>query len=215
MEFLGGVVVALDEPRVDFDRSFPGSRCLVQTVLLTSIAGKLDSAPMGSPGGYSNKNIESMSLAEFHRRFVYNGRRRKLLVLLLDELAAIEEVSTKMRLLIFGSFITDKEQPGDIDALVSLVGRKEHFREIQKNGVPRRQPDAIDLFTYMSVRFLFTPERILDEFNHNFKNRENHIILTDAVHIEDIENYRERIRKGFRRNQNNPTSSKSKPPPGK
>ena len=138
-----------------------------------------------------------MTLAQFHSAFVYNRRRRRLLVALLDELAGIAERSTKMRVVVFGSFMTDKEMPGDVDALVCAVAKDEFVLELQENGFPRRQPDDVDMFTYLSVRFLFTPERLVDEFNTNYKNRENQVVLENGICLTDVDDYRERMKKGF------------------
>jgi hypothetical protein len=64
--------------------------------------------------GYLPPGVYETDEAEFNRRFGFNSYRRKLLSGLHEALVGLKQAGCD-RVYIGGSFVTDKQEPGDID----------------------------------------------------------------------------------------------------
>ena len=67
--------------------------------------------------GFLPEGVHSATLDEFQQRFGFNRWRQQLLQNL-DELINVASRAGAVRIIIDGSFVTDKETPGDIDAVL-------------------------------------------------------------------------------------------------
>ena len=62
-----------------------------------------------------------MTIEDFKINYVYNERRLQLFNTLIEVINYYKQHSTEFKFVIFGSFITDKELPCDIDILQDTV----------------------------------------------------------------------------------------------
>jgi hypothetical protein len=76
--------------------------------------------PPFRPDGYLPEGVYVCSEAEVMFRFGSSGRRRRRLVLRLRRWVALGRQIGAKRLLVDGSFVTAKEEPHDIDAVILL-----------------------------------------------------------------------------------------------
>jgi len=127
--------------------------------------------------------LEQINLRAFRKRFATNDRRREIFQSLVDELGLLRSQCQAMRVLVFGSYITDKDEPGDVDVLVSGVPRQDIAFEVEVHGFARGEHPDVDLFWERAVRFPATPERLIERFNRNASNRESHIEIVRVVEV--------------------------------
>jgi predicted nucleotidyltransferase len=127
--------------------------------------------------------ITSYTPDEFRKTFAYNKRRRYLYGLLREELALIKCQCTAVRVLVFGSYITDKEEPRDIDLLLSLIAEKERVYEVWTKGLRLTHPDEVDVHYYKTQLYIKDGECLLAHFNANPKNELYGIAIREAVEI--------------------------------
>lgn len=130
--------------------------------------------------------ITSYTAGEFRERFAYNERRRHLCDLLLDELELIRSQCSIVRVLVFGSYITDKEEPRDIDLLLSLIAGKECVYEVWTKGLRLNHPDEVDVHYYKTQLYIKDGEGLLAHFNANPKNELYGISIHEAAEITEL-----------------------------
>lgn len=124
-----------------------------------------------------------MTLGEFEKAFARNGRRRYLLGEMIDELEVIARQCEKFSVIVFGSYISGKALPGDIDVLVSLVPRRECVYSIMKCGLEKEHEKDVDIQFQRAEYFTKSAERLVDYFNENPYNFRKGIRITDAVEL--------------------------------
>jgi hypothetical protein len=78
--------------------------------------------PSFRPDGYLPEGVHAASEAEVTFRFGSTGSRRRRLALRLRRWVALVRSIHAPRLLVDGSFVTNKQDPNDIDAVVLLPG---------------------------------------------------------------------------------------------
>jgi hypothetical protein len=74
------------------------------------------------PDGYLPEGVHLASEAEVTFRFGSGGSRRRRLVVRVRRWVELTRQVKARRLLVDGSFVTDKSDPGDVDAVVLLPG---------------------------------------------------------------------------------------------
>jgi predicted nucleotidyltransferase len=130
--------------------------------------------------------IVSYTTGDFRERFAGNERRRYLYDLFMEELALIRSQCSIVRVLVFGSYITDKEEPRDIDLLLSLIAGKDCVYEVWTKGLRLNHPDEVDVHYYKTQLYIKDAEGLLRHFNSNPKNELYGIAINDAAEITEF-----------------------------
>jgi predicted nucleotidyltransferase len=127
--------------------------------------------------------ITSYTSADFYKTFAYNERRKHLYGLFMEELEIIRSQCAIVRVLVFGSYITGKEEPRDIDLLLSLIADSECVYEVWTKGLRLTHPDEVDVQYYKTQLYIKDAESLLKHFNANPKNELYGIAINDAAEI--------------------------------
>ena len=107
------------------------------------------SLPALLPNGYLPPGVHEATLSEVVERFGTNTPRRQVLASRIQELASLaRETGHLQRLFIWGSFVTDKPFPRDLD--VFLLMQEGFDREFSALSPPQRY-----VFEHESARLLF------------------------------------------------------------
>ena len=107
------------------------------------------SLPALLPNGYLPPGVHEATLSEVVERFGTNTPRRQVLASRLQELVNLARETSKLqRLFIWGSFVTDKLFPRDLD--VFLLMQEGFDREFSALSPPQRY-----VFEHESARLLF------------------------------------------------------------
>ena len=130
--------------------------------------------------------ITSYTAGGFRERFAYNERRRYLYDMLLEELELIKSQCSIVRVLVFGSYITDKEEPRDIDLLLSLIADRDCVYEVWTKGLRLDHPDEVDVHYYKTQLYIKDAEGLLKHFNENPRNELYGISILDAAEITEF-----------------------------
>ncbi len=130
--------------------------------------------------------LARLTLEEFSARFADTEGRKKLFDLLVEELAVIKAQCSRLRVLVFGSYITAKSNPRDIDVLISLIPNEDCIYSLWTEGLRREHPDEVDVHYYKTQRYIKDAEGLLEHFNNNPVNELQCIAIHDAVEIIDI-----------------------------
>ena len=64
--------------------------------------------------------IISLTFAEFQKQFGHNSERQKMLLELEEFLNKLRSNFSNYRILVYGSFLSQESEPGDIDVMVSV-----------------------------------------------------------------------------------------------
>jgi len=132
---------------------------------------------------FMKASIRTMTLEEFRGVFAVNERRSYLLGELLEELNVVARQCEKVSVIVFGSYITGKEEPGDIDVLVSLVPKKDHVYSIMKNGLEKEHVKNVDVQFQRGEYFTKSAGQLVDYFNGNPYNFRKGIRIDRAVEL--------------------------------
>ncbi len=127
--------------------------------------------------------IYHYSINEFSKKFCFNSHRSRLFDYFYEELENVKRQSSKMRVLVFGSFITKKEKPSDIDVLISIVPNRDWSYHILKKGLKRIHSDEIDVQFSKQQMFLENCDKLIENFNTNKINKKKKIRINDAVEV--------------------------------
>ncbi|MFW5808477.1 MAG: DUF6932 family protein [Spirochaetota bacterium] len=130
-----------------------------------------------------NKMIHHYSINEFSRKFCFNRYRRELFSLFCEEMQNILRQSSQLRILVFGSFITKKERPSDIDVLISIIPTRESSYRMLKKGLARIHKKRIDVKYSRHQMILESCESLINTFNTNKLNKEKKISIDQAVEV--------------------------------
>ncbi len=132
---------------------------------------------------FMKASIRSMALDEFREAFAVNERRSYLLGELLDELNVVARQCEKVSVIVFGSYITEKEAPGDIDVLVSLVPKKDHVYAIMTKGLEKKHEKVVDVQFQRGEYSTKSAEQLVDYFNGNPYNFRKGVRIARAVEL--------------------------------
>ncbi len=138
---------------------------------------------------YCSRNtimVSESTLAEFGATHAYNDHRLRLLRLFADEVEGLRLQCDRLRILIFGSYISKKELPGDIDVLVSLIPDCDHVYSFMRKGLDRRHPEDVDLYFHKTQVFMVDAMNLIKHFNENPLNKKRRITIAKAVEITDL-----------------------------
>ncbi|HDP80470.1 MAG TPA: hypothetical protein ENN21_06465 [Spirochaetes bacterium] len=124
-----------------------------------------------------------MDIKEFRGRFVFTKRREELLRLFLDEMKTVRSQCERVRVLVFGSFITGKEEPADMDVLLSILPNRDNVYRLYTSTLEREHPREIDVQYVKSTWRLRTAESLLAFFNRNPINVKKGVRVTEAVEL--------------------------------
>lgn len=80
---------------------------------------KMTVCPLPANGRYKGAEFESLSWDQFHKKYGFNEARRNKLALVYRVLDLMKKLGYKIKeVSIFGSFVTDKENPKDLDIAI-------------------------------------------------------------------------------------------------
>lgn len=127
--------------------------------------------------------IRKIDLGEFHRKYSFNERREHLYGLFTEELDRIKPQCVQLRVLVFGSYITTKREPRDIDVLIALVPAGDWVYTLMTRGLQRWHPGEIDVAYHKTQYCVMDAERLVRYFNENPLNRKKDIRIKRAVEI--------------------------------
>jgi hypothetical protein len=107
------------------------------------------SLPATLPNGYLPPGVHAATKRDIIERFGMNSPRRQVLASRLEELLSLARGTGKLqRAFIWGSFVTDKPFPGDLD--VFLLMQEGFDREFMRLSPPQRS-----VFDHERARLLF------------------------------------------------------------
>lgn len=127
--------------------------------------------------------MQILNLADFVVRYNGSERRQALLIELKKEIAHLCGFASSFRVLVFGSFLTEKPVPGDIDLLIAGIGKTFALRYPQVTS-----KDDLDLMTWFSVPLHGSSLRVpsAEELVHRFNNEQSNAEKGIAISIEDV-----------------------------
>jgi hypothetical protein len=129
--------------------------------------------------GAKRRRPRPCTLERFRCDYVWNDRRQELFLNLLDEIESIRKQSKQRRVFVFGSFLTSKRIPGDLDLLLSY----------EPTSIPpklvRVHPNDIQIKSNARMAFgkpviLDSKEAAIRDFNSDPANIQNHIFLSST-----------------------------------
>ena len=132
---------------------------------------------------FMKAEITTMTLEEFRTAYAINDRRRHLIDELLEELKVIARQCRKFSIIVFGSYITDKDEPDDIDVLISLLPKKECVFAIMKEGIEKEHQKEVDIQFQRGEYYTKSAESLIDFFNENPFNLKKGIRIRKAVEL--------------------------------
>jgi predicted nucleotidyltransferase len=103
-----------------------------------------------------------------------------------SEKCGLEDIKPKcdkLRIFIFGSFITIKKEPNDIDVLINLVPNADNVYPMMKERIHTKYPDKVDIKYVKTQLFLIDAESTIKHFNENPLNIKDEIKINRAVEI--------------------------------
>ena len=130
-----------------------------------------------------------MTLETLRQEYGTTTERNSLLDSLEDEILYYKENTTILLLVVFGSFINDREKnvPGDIDILVGGLLTPEGVNQLNdKFKLPTKNHEHIDMHGSFGMgeklnQSVNTAEKIIQKFNSNKKNIEKDISVGEHI----------------------------------
>ncbi len=132
---------------------------------------------------FMKATITTMTLKEFRTTYAINDRRRHLIKELLGELEVIARQCRKFSIIVFGSYISDKDEPGDIDVLISLLPKKNCVYALLKKGLEKEHEKEVDIQFQRGEYYTRSAESLVDYFNENPLNLKKGIRIRRAVEL--------------------------------
>lgn len=127
-----------------------------------------------------------MKLSAFKKQYAFNKHRRFLYNLFIEDLHLIKSQCKYLRVLVFGSYITHKQKPHDIDLMLGLIPCQDCVYNIMKNGLQQEHPKEIDIQYKKTQYFLKDAKGLVTFFNSNPLNKKKGIYIKKAVEIVEI-----------------------------
>lgn len=130
-----------------------------------------------------------MSLAELSAEYGTNETRANLLSELETFLHALEQNFSVYRLLVYGSFLTAKEDPSDIDVMTHVCGSPSDAGFSKITFLRHLAPPHIDVFTlslsksYGEVRLPPSAHSMVESFNNLDRHLHNGTTCHSAVEL--------------------------------
>ncbi len=131
-------------------------------------------------------NIKKLNLQEFLDAYVTNEKRKRLFDKFLEDLQVIKSQCSCMRIIVFGSYITSKLEPNDIDLMISLIPESEYVYDLMTDGLWQKNRKEIDIQYQKAEYFLKDAQQLVVFFNENPLNKEKGICITECVELIDV-----------------------------
>ncbi len=119
--------------------------------------------------------MPEITIEELEKQYSTNEHRKELLDQFKDELGEWRDYLAEVRIWLFGSYLTDKEQPEDIDIL--LAGRLKTGTSFPPK-LPRKHKDRIHVISNLGTGMLSTKNDLIQKFNSNQNNVVKNIKLS-------------------------------------
>ena len=102
------------------------------------------------------------------------------------------EFTSDLKIAIFGSFITNKKYPNDIDIIVRGVlneqGLKLKINQL-RHPIPVKNPNVQRKGNFILDKTCGEIKKSVEEFNQNVENKEKGICIKDFVELNEIQNF--------------------------
>lgn len=131
-------------------------------------------------------NIRQLDLDDFSEAYVTTDRRKYLFDKFLEDLRVIKSQCSCMRIIVFGSYITSKSEPNDIDLMISLIPGSEYVYDFMTDGLWQKNRNEVDVQYQRAEYFLKDAQQLVAFFNENPINREKGICITECVELIDV-----------------------------
>ena len=123
--------------------------------------------------------MPEITLAQLEEQHATSDLRRELLAKFQEELAEWQGYLADINIWLFGSFLSDKQEPGDIDVL--LAGRLKPGAPLPPK-LPRKHKGEVHLLSIIGTGALANKERLVQKFNAQEGNVKKGIQVTpDSV----------------------------------
>jgi len=131
-----------------------------------------------------NAHVRKISISELEKEYVFNDSRNKLYHYLLMEIEYMKQFTEVLRLGIYGSFITDKPVPNDIDIIVG-GSLNEAGREliIKDRRISNKNRDFVHRKSYFPADGENCLDTVIDEFNNKGENLEKGIEIKNYIEL--------------------------------
>src|SRR5210317_1560442 len=127
-----------------------------------------------------------MNMDEFREVYVFNSHRNRIFLDFLDYANTVNEYLSPYLLLTYGSFISEKEKPNDIDILLHGFVKTRKLREFDIRMLLSRKPvhvkNEISALTQESK--LMTANELIEWFESSEKNKAKGIKVGEWVLID-------------------------------
>ena len=129
-----------------------------------------------------------MEIQKFKSEFVFNTHRQEMYANFEEYLEYLKSIFEFVTIIVFGSFITEKEQPNDIDILVFGNPNKKGWNEIDERLKINRGL-SLDTKEFINTKFeiILSPidaDCMINQFNNQENNKQKGIEIKNYIEIE-------------------------------
>ena len=127
-----------------------------------------------------------MNMDEFEKTYVVNDHRKRIFLEFLDYASAVKEYLSPYLLLVYGSFISDKKNPRDIDILLHGFVKTRKLREFDIRTLLSKKPVHVtnDIAAIMQETELMTASELVEWFESGEENKANGIKVGEWVQVD-------------------------------
>jgi|SRR5210317_670419 hypothetical protein len=127
-----------------------------------------------------------MNMDEFREVYVFNSHRNRIFLDFLDYANTVNEYLSPYLLLTYGSFVSGKEYPNDIDILLHGFVKTRKFREFDIRMLLSRNSVHVtnDISALMQETKLMTASELVEWFETGETNKSNGIRVGKWVQID-------------------------------
>jgi hypothetical protein len=127
-----------------------------------------------------------MKLDEFREAYAFNSHRKKIFQEFLDYASSVNNYLSPYLILAYGSFISEKKKPNDIDILLHGFVKTRKFREFDIRKLLSRNSVHVtnDIAALMQETKLMTASELIEWFENADKNKANKIKVGEWVQID-------------------------------
>jgi len=127
-----------------------------------------------------------MNKDEFKEAYVYNSCRNRIFLDFLDYANTVNEYLSPYLIIVFGSFISEKEKPNDIDILLHGFVKTRKLREFDIRTLLTKKPVHVknEISALMQELKLMTPSELIEWFESSEKNKAKGIKVGEWVQID-------------------------------
>lgn len=127
-----------------------------------------------------------MNVDEFREAYVVNRHRNRIFLDFLEYAKTVKKFLSPCLLLAYGSFVSEKEKPNDIDILLQGFVKTRKFREFDIRMLLSRNSVHVtnDISALMQEAKLMTAGELIEWFESAEKNKANGIKVGEWVQID-------------------------------